>query len=250
MKFHLLSDLHLEFAPFSAPNTDADVVLLAGDIHLGVKAIAWIKDTFPEIPVIYVPGNHEYYGQAIPRHTLKLKELAQGSNIHVLDNDSFLLGDVVILGCTLWTDFELFGNPRVAGYFASVGMNDYRKIRVSPDYRKLQPLDTAGLHYRSRSWLTQQFTRHVGKEILVVTHHAPSALSLPQGYEEDILNAAFASRLDVLVNQSGACLWLHGHMHISRDYYIGDTHIICNPRGYDVEPNQDFKSDLTIEVNM
>jgi predicted phosphohydrolase len=132
MRLHILSDIHLEHAPFNPPKTEAEVVILAGDIHAGIKGITWAMVTFQNAPVAYILGNHEYYGQAIPKHIIKLKELAQGSNVHVLENDAFVLGDVVFLGCTLWTDFELFGNPRVAGFYATQSMTDYRKIRVSP----------------------------------------------------------------------------------------------------------------------
>ena len=249
MKLLLLSDLHLEFAPFSPPTTDADVVILAGDIHPGVKALPWIAENFLDKPVIYVLGNHEYYGQAIPRLTQKLKELTQGSNIHVLENDSLVLGDVVFLGCTLWTDFGLFGDPRVAGFYATEGMNDYKRIRVSPDYRKLRSIDTAGIHFRSRNWLSGQFDLHRGKKIVVVTHHAPSAMSLRPGMEDDILSAASASHLDEFVEKSGITLWFHGHMHVSADYWIGNTHILCNPRGYVTEPNPNFHVDCIFELD-
>jgi predicted MPP superfamily phosphohydrolase len=248
MKLHLLSDLHLEFAPFTPPKTDADVVILAGDIQPGVRAIPWIREHFPELPVVYVLGNHEYYGQAIPKHSLKLKELTQGSNIHVLENGSYIIGDVVFLGCTLWTDFELFGNPRVAGFYATEYMNDYRKIRVNPDYRRLRSLDTAGLHFGSQQWLAGQFELFRGRKIVVVTHHSPSARSLRPGKEDDLLSAASASPMDKFVENSGAKIWFHGHMHISADYYIGKTHILCNPRGYVNEPNPDFHADYIYDL--
>jgi Icc-related predicted phosphoesterase len=240
MKLHILSDLHIEYAPFTPPETGADAVILAGDIHSGTKGISWAKDTFPNSAVMYIPGNHEYYGQALPDHTSKLKALAQGSNVRILENDTVVLDEVVFVGCTLWTDFELFGNPRVAGYYATQSMTDYRRIRVNPDYRKLRSLDTAGTHYSSRHWLAQQFEQHRGAKIVVVTHHAPSTKSLPEGYEDDILSAAYASHLDEFVELSGACLWIHGHVHKPVDYLIGTTRVICNPKGYPDEHNTDF----------
>ena len=248
MKLHLLSDLHLDFAPFTPPRTEADVVILAGDIHPGVRAIPWIRENFPSELVVFVAGNHEYYGQAIPKHTQKLKELTLGTNIHILENDSLVLDEVVILGCTLWTDFKLLGDPRVAGYFATEQMNDYKYIRVSPSYRKLRSLDTAGLHFRSQHWLASQFEAHAGKKVVVVTHHLPSARSLPDNYEADILNAAYASNMDDFVAKSGACLWVHGHKHRSQDYRIGNTQILCNPRGYPNKPNVDFEPGLVFDV--
>ena len=248
MRLLILSDLHLEFAPITLNRTDADVVILAGDTRPGIKGLSWARDAFPNSEVVYILGNHEYYGQAIPRHSVKLKELAQGSHIHVLENDALILGDVIFLGCTLWTDFELFGNPRIAGYFATQDMNDYRRIHVSPSYRKLRSLDTAGLHHSSRHWLAKQFDQHQGSKIVVVTHHAPSARSLPESYEDDILYAASASHMDDIVETSRAVLWVHGHRHVSYDYFIGSTHIICNPRGYSNQPNPDFQADCIVNV--
>jgi hypothetical protein len=184
----------------------------------------------------------------MPDHTGKLKALANGSNVHVLENDTLVLEQVVFLGCTLWTDFELFGNPRIAGYYATQSMNEYWKIRVSPSYRKLRSIDTASIHYGLRHWLTEQLEQHKGSKIVVVTHHAPSARSLPAGYEDDILSAAFASRMDDFVESSGAILWIHGHVHIPQDYFIGSTHVICNPRGYSDETNTNFAPDYVVSV--
>jgi Icc-related predicted phosphoesterase len=248
MKLHILSDIHLEFAAFMPPKTDADVVILAGDIQPGVKAIPWIEANFPAVPVVYVPGNHEYYGQAIPRHTIKLKEQVQGRHIHVLANDAVVIGEVAFLGCTLWTDFELFGSPQLARWYATENMNDYTRIRLGPDYRKLRSIDTAGVHYRSRRWLEEQFERYADKKLVVVTHHAPSARSLRDGKENDIGSAATASHMDSFVERSGACLWVHGHVHISVDYFIGKTRLISNPRGYTDEPNPDFLPGLVIVI--
>jgi hypothetical protein len=143
MKIHILSDLHIEFESFHPPKTDADMVVLAGDIHIGKKGIDWAKATFPSQQVLYVLGNHEYYGRAYPKHINDLKELVAGTNIHVLENDRLVIDNIVFLGCTLWTDFGLFDAPKIAGYHATQTMTDYRKIRVNPQYRKLRSVFTA-----------------------------------------------------------------------------------------------------------
>jgi Icc-related predicted phosphoesterase len=248
MQLHILSDLHLEFAPFTPPIVDSNVVILAGDIQPGNKGVLWAKANFPHSEVIYIPGNHEYYGQSLPDHTKKLKVINQESNVHVLENDVFILGEVVFLGCTLWTDFELFGNPRVAGYYATQNLTDYRRIKVSPSYRRLRSIDTAGIHHGSCQWLESQFKQYTGKKLIVVTHHAPSARSLPSECEEDILSAAYATRMDDFVANSNISLWVHGHIHQNRDYSIGNTRIICNPRGYFHEQNPDFEADMLIGI--
>ena len=238
--------MHIEFEPFDPPYINPDVVVLAGDIHLGVKGLEWARKNFPDKPVIYVPGNHEYYREAMPRFTGKLREAARGSNVHLLENDRVVIRDVVFLGCTLWTDFKLFGNPRIAGYEATQKMTDYRRIRVSPQYRKLRPTDTAGIHSRSLRWLKGELASKSEKAV-VITHYAPSQRSIPERHKDDILNAAYASHLDDVVEGSKACLWIHGHIHTRLDYRIGETRVVCNPRGYPDE-SSDFDPDFAVEV--
>jgi Icc-related predicted phosphoesterase len=248
MRLHVLSDLHLEFAPFVPPDVGADVVVLAGDIHLGVGAIPWALTHLPAAPVVYVLGNHEFYGHALPKHIGTVKQRAEGSGVHVLENEVLTIGDAVILGCTLWTDFNLFGIPRVAGSHATQRMTDYRKIRVNPEYRRLRSIDTALLHRRSRSWLEGQLDQHRGKKLVVVTHHVPSPRSLAPSTVQDLTSAAYASELSEVVERSEARVWVHGHVHTSSDYVIGRTRVICNPRGYPDEPNPHFAPDLIINV--
>jgi predicted phosphohydrolase len=248
VKIHILSDLHLEFVDFSPPRTDADVVVLAGDVHLKSRGIEWIKAHFPDKPVIYVLGNHEYYGDAIPKLTIKLKEIARGTQFHVLENDFLAIGDVVFLGSTLWTDFRLYGDPRIAGYHATQQMTDYRKIHVSTDYHRLRSLDTAIFHSQARRWLEAELQRRRGEKIVVVTHHAPSRRSIPEPFQDDILSAAYASDLDELVEKSGAQLWIHGHIHTCRDYQAAETRVLCNPRGYPDEYGNSFKPGLVVEI--
>ncbi len=249
MKLHILGDVHVEFEAFDPPDTDADVVLLAGDIHVGQKGLAWAAAKFPTKPVVYVLGNHEYYGQALPKHTERMKARCAGSNVQVLENATLTLDGITFLGCTLWTDFELLGDPRIAGYAATQKMNDYRKIRVSPSYRRLRSLDTAIEHRRSLRWLKTTLASGDPAKTVVVTHHAPSPRSLAARYSEDILSAAFASDLDDFVSACGAALWVHGHLHCSSDYVLGRTRVVCNPRGYPDERNPDFVPDLVVALD-
>jgi Icc-related predicted phosphoesterase len=248
MKLHILSDLHIEFEAFNLPATQADVVVLAGDIHVAQKGIVWAKENIQDKPVIYVLGNHEYYGKAFPKHIQDLKQLTVDSNIHVLENDSIDINGVRFFGCTLWTDFKLFGDPVIAGSLVTRKMTDYRKIRVSPSYRKLRSLDTAVIHAKSRRWLEEALLTNDVENVVVVTHHSPSRRSIPEHYGEDILSAAYASDLDALVSNSQAKVWIHGHIHTQQDYWIGETRVLCNPKGYPDEPNPDFKPDFVVET--
>lgn len=248
MRIRILSDLHLEFSPLALPKVQADVVVLAGDVHAGIKGVAWCRERFPQTPVVYVPGNHEYYGGAIPQLTAKLREHSAGSQVHVLENNSVEISGVTFLGATLWTDFRLLGNPLSACQDAREAINDYRRIRVNPSYRRLRPEDTIAWHRSSRRWLAGRLAEPAPGPAVVVTHHAPSALSLGNHESLDPLSAAFASRLDDLVVRSAAALWVHGHIHRFADYYLGGTRVFCNPRGYPDEPVPEFDRALVVEI--
>lgn len=247
MRIRVFSDLHREMEPFDPDSIDCDAIVLAGDIDVKGRGLEWAKTAFNGLPVLYVVGNHEYYGRAYPKHVNDLKQAAFGTNVHVLENDTVTIGSVTFFGCSLWTDFELMGDPRIAGYEATTCMTDYKKIRLSPSYRRMRSIDTATIHRRSRRWLQQALTCHEGQSRVVITHHAPSPRSLLPGYENDLVSAAYASELDEFVAASGANLWIHGHTHNARDYRIGDTRVLCNPKGYPGE-RTGWDPRLTVEI--
>ncbi|BAY26099.1 putative metallophosphoesterase [Calothrix sp. NIES-2100] len=247
MKIQIYSDLHIEFQPFTIFVTDADVIVLAGDIHLREKGVKWAIENIQNKPVIYVLGNHEYYGSAYPKLVKKLKNYASGTNVYILENDWVTIKDVTFLGCTLWTDFKLFDNAHIASYEASQNLTDFKKIRLDPHYSKLKPIDTVEIHRKSVSWLKNTLSS-LSEKIVVVTHHAPSKKSLHSQHQEDILSAAYASNLDDFVDESDATLWIHGHIHKHLDYRISSTRIICNPRGYPDELNTFFEPEFCIEI--
>ena len=250
MKLHILSDLHVEFGELELPETNADVVILAGDIHVGKKGFDWAKDNFRNQKVIYVLGNHEYYRKAIPKLTEKLKERSVGTNVHILENEALTIEDVRFLGCTLWSDFRLLNNLNIAVIVAQEMMNDYKLIRLNPIYRKIQPSDTAIWHRKSRSWLEKELKKgkKEEKKTVVITHHAPSILSVPEQYKNEQLSASFASEMETFIEKTEPDLWIHGHIHTSSDYHIGSTRVICNPRGYANEPNHNFDINLVVEI--
>ena len=248
MRISVLSDLHLEFEPYSPAAVKADVIVLAGDIHVGVKGIQWAQSAFGDTPVIYVSGNHEYYRQAYPDHLDKMRKAAKGTNVRFLENDSIEIDGIVFLGCTLWTDFKLFGDSRSAMHEAEASMNDYRLIHVSPSYRRLHPADTLSMNANSVNWLRKTATLNEDKPLIIVTHHAPSMLSVQDRYKADVVSAAFASSLDELVATSRAKFWVHGHVHGAVRYTIGETQVVCNPRGYPGENDSGFDSNLSVDI--
>lgn len=248
MRIHILSDLHIEFGDFYFPKTNADLVVLAGDIHVKLNGIRWIRKAIPDTPVIYLAGNHEYYGEKIPRLLEKIREEADGTNVHLLENDSFEMGGFSFFGGTLWTDMELHGDHHV-GSLEALQMNDYKRIRKTPSFRKLRPVDTRAIHYDTLKAITQFLESGDPGRSVVISHHAPSIRSLPEHRRAEIISCAYASHLDSLIEQRQPLLWIHGHIHHSQDYRIGMTRILSNPRAYVDEPNPAFDPGLVIDLD-
>jgi predicted phosphodiesterase len=247
MKLHIVSDVHAGFRAFEPPETDADLLVLPGDIDVGLRGLTLAKAWARGRPVLYVAGNHEFYGEAIPRHIHKLEAAAEGSEVRFLENREVVLGGVRFLGCTLWTDFELFGNRMVAASAAQAVMNDFRKIRVEPEFRALRPIDVMAMHQRSLAWLTERLDAPFDGPTVVVTHAAPSLRSIAPMHRGDPVSAAFASDLEWMLD-GRATLWIHGHTHFCCDYEIGGTRVVANQRGYPHEDTRGFDPAFVVEV--
>ncbi len=198
MKIRVISDLHQEFGFREVSFSGADLIVFAGDTNLGTKGIEWIKARIKNVPVIYVLGNHEYYKGAYPKTLNKIVAAAQGSNIYVLENKAVVIDGITFHGATLWTNFELFGNPKVSGSFCQSTMNDYRLIRKEPTYSKLRSIDTYQIHQVSIKWLEQSLAESSTRYNIVVTHHAPSARSVPEVYKDDITSSALVPTWRIL----------------------------------------------------
>src|SRR5205823_11592838 len=160
MRLHSLSDLHLEFVTARIPKTDGDVVVLAGDIHLGQEGRKWARRHFADKHIVYVLGNHEFYRHSIPTLTENLRKETCGSQIHVLENETFQLDGLTFLGCTLWTDFKLSDDSETAMRVAEDIMSDYSIIDFDPESRILRAKDTLKLHEQSLVWLKRELGQH------------------------------------------------------------------------------------------
>lgn len=248
MKVQILSDLHIEFEDFKTDFLNSDVVVLAGDIHLGTKGVEWALESIKDKPVLYILGNHEYYKQTYPKLTRKIREVIEGTNVILLENETIVVNGVTFHGATLWTDFELFGDPRIAGYECQQQMTDFEKIRKEPGYSKIRALDVSVIHKRSLRWLAKSITSSSTEQNIVVTHHGPSLLSVPEQYKQDIITAAYVSNLETFVEGYKPNLWVHGHLHNSSDYNISGCRVVCNPLGYPGERNRDFNSQFIVNV--
>jgi 3',5'-cyclic AMP phosphodiesterase CpdA len=251
MRIRPLSDLHLEFQGWVPPSAPADVVVLAGDIDVGVAGVIWGRRCFPDSAVVYVPGNHEFYDSELEHTLAALHRTARTHDVHLLDRGRVEIAGVRFLGTTLWTDFALYGaEPGAiarAMAFAERAMIDYRAIRYRDD-GLLVPGDTLELHRLQLAWLAQQLAQPFAGSTVVVTHHLPGLKSVHPRYAGDMLNTAFASDLSDLL-RAPVALWIHGHTHESMDYVVNGTRVVCNPRGYlPHEPNSSFDPNLVIEI--
>lgn len=268
MKLHILSDLHLEFSTFDPIETDADVVVLAGDIGKKSSGIIWAREAFPDKEIIYVPGNHEFYG-ADRAETLTLMRIAADQcDVRLLDNDVVEIDGVRFLGSTLWTDFLLLGKSKKSTAMSDGQncLNDFRLIRdeevSTPGWVKTRrvgwegtrpvrfsPARSIELHEQSLAWIKAKLDESFDGKTVVVTHHLPSKLSVAERFKDSSLSACFASELDFLFGKMN--LWVHGHTHDNFDYEENGTRVICNPRGYvtyNCQENFDFKPGLVIEI--
>lgn len=266
MKILVLSDLHLAHHSFSAVHdgvrvdAQADVVVLAGDIDDGLGGFRWAREAFPDKPIVMVAGNHEFYGQHWTHHLDNMREASNKYDIEYLEADAVDLGGIRFLGCSLWTDFELFGADKKSDALrlAKSSMQDYHYIKITRTAefywvhsKRLIPALAERRHRGSVEWL-QTKLEGAGdpSKTVIVTHHAPHPSSIPQHFSKDLLSSAYASDLTPLMGK--ASTWIHGHIHTSSDCVVNGTRIVCNPRGYISKngsfENAGFKPNLVIEI--
>jgi len=266
MKIKLVSDLHLEFSDINITNNDnCDVLILGGDIMIAQdlhdhpemdygmytninleslgrrqrKAQAY-RDFFKrcsfQFPhVIYIMGNHEFYhGKFYGAIDYMREECAKYPNIYMLEQDTKIIDDVVFVGGTLWTDMNK-RDPLTMHAIEGM-MNDFRIIRN--DYRSyapMSPLDVAVRHDKTLAYIKLIIEEHKDKKCVVVGHHTPSFQSMHPMYANDtLMNGGYHSDLsEFILDHPQIKLWTHGHTHHPFDYTIGETRVVCNPRGYE-----------------
>ena len=259
MKLAICSDLHLEFGDITLKNEGADVLILGGDImtaqelhdfksddtkfadELTRRATAeryreFLARCSAEFPhVIYIAGNHEFYHGKYPDAYNYLEAECQAfNNVYFLEQSKKEIANVTFIGATLWTDMN--NSDRTTLLIVQEMMNDYRVIRHSNrNYARLTPSDTVVRHKNTLEYIKSTIKSDPNKKYVVVGHHAPHKLSVKPRYAEDIeMNGAYSSDLGYFIaNHPQIVLWTHGHTHDQFDYYVGDTRIVCNPRGYD-----------------
>jgi len=259
MKINVISDVHLDFADCVLPG--GDVLILSGDI---CEAKSMRKDMYnPNLvlfeherkdqrpdrfyrfieeecskkyaQVIYVMGNHEYYGSTYQRVWSHLNS-QMPDNVHLLEKETLELDGVVFVGATLWTDMN--GCDPLTLYHIKHAMSDYQYITMFNEsknaYHKMIPEFTVQEHFKARDFIKSTVESDPDKKYVVVTHHSPCKASVKPQYAGDMLmNGAYSSDLsEFIMDHPQIKLWTHGHTHDVFDYMLGETRIVCNPRGY------------------
>lgn len=279
MKIKLVSDLHLEFVDINIKNDkDYDVLILSGDIlvindlhdhpeekykHLDIAALKWgqaraqlfrdfLKRCSFQFPhVVYVAGNHEFYHGEFHRGVEHLREeCAKFPNIYFLERDMQFIDGVLFVGGTLWTDMNK-GDPMTLHAIGDM-MNDFRVIRNDEHgYTKLRPAHAMDRYRKTVEYIKQIVDANGDRKCVVVGHHAPSFQSIGEQYKHDtLMNGGYASDLsEVILDRPQIKLWTHGHMHQAFDYMIGETRVVCNPRGYESHGEvSNWDPDILIEI--
>ncbi len=241
MRVRVLSDLHTEFHGDGGRGfvgrlrrDAADVLVLAGDVStsngLG-DALGFFADHFEH--VVFVPGNHEWYG-ADRAGMFEVRERAarRSPNVHWLSESSVELCGQRFVGTSLWFPDTL----------------DARALRGSmSDFQAIGDID---------EWIWSAFDEArrylestLRAEDVVVTHHLPSVRSVARRFADSRLNCYFVGDVEALIRERRPRLWIHGHTHESCDYVIGQTRVLCNPFGYvRAEINPHFVEELVVDL--
>jgi Icc-related predicted phosphoesterase len=254
MKVQVFSDLHVDVLPIKKISVveGVDLVIVAGDTCEGaVNAFDHLRRIVPmRIPILMVLGNHEYYHRFIPNELAVARSQGPAFNICVLENEAIVRSGVRFVGATLWTDYRCFGEARQGAAMSAcaAGMNDHRRIgwRKEP-WSRFRPQEAQLLHHRSRSYLESVLATTFDGPTAVITHHAVHWNSIVPKYRNDPVTAAFVSDMSAIIEAYQPALWVHGHVHNSCDYRVGNTRIICNPHGYGAE-NPDFDGSLVVQI--
>ncbi|MFG0528989.1 metallophosphoesterase family protein [Pseudomonas sp. yb_2] len=242
MRITVYSDLHLEFVDFQPPATEADLVILAGDISVRGRGVVWANDTF-ECPVLYVCGNHEFYKGHIDRTLTKMRGAA-AEHVHILDNQILIIGNTRFLVATAWTDYTATGDYKAAMRICAEWMTDFKRIRIGEGYSKLRPADLIARNIATREFLATELAKDYDGNTVVITHHCPIQDVAGDGHEGH-LGAAYFNQWHDLVAQ--ADFWVFGHTHHAVDTVISGCRLVSNPRGYPGE-RTGFSPDFTIEI--
>lgn len=268
MRLWILSDLHLRDRGESFRVPEADLCVCAGDVGEGLaETVRWLAVRVGRrMPVVLVAGNHEFYGGSLAAEFLTARRVIEeggGSGVHLLEDESVVIGGTRFVGATLWTDYLVRVGEKVGAdadrevawsmEVADRLLMDHQLVRVGDGAvrRRWTPRDAAKAHARSRAFIEGELAIPFDGPTVVVTHHAPHPGAVSAQYAGSSLNPAFVSDMSDLILNGRPEAWVFGHVHSSHDYLVGDTRLLCNPRGYvqqGVVENSDFDPRRVVTV--
>lgn len=215
-----------------------DVIVLAGDIAESMYASFYtfeLADQYPNAHIVWVAGNHEHYNSNIDEQIQRYREVCSDhSRVHFLENDSIEISGVTFLGCTLWTDFSILGEKKLAMEIAADGVRDFECIEVRAGDR-FTPRDAADRFNESCGYLKQQLANCNPATTVVVTHFPPGYATRNLLFPADAITGYFQANIDHLIDQYQPALWVYGHNHYGNDLYRGRTRVVSNQLGYPSE---------------
>jgi hypothetical protein len=244
MKIRLLSDLHLEGHKYYYEYAGEDIVVLAGDIHTQGRHDFILDQISTAVQILFVAGNHEYYGASFEIANEYFKELENKySNFKFMNNESVNIRDVEFFGGTMFTDWELDNDAWTAKQRAKNGIADFTWIDKLE--RRWNPEDHLQEHLAFKDALVQWLAKPAEKRV-VISHFVPHPEGSDQKFKGSFLNPYFLC--DMRKYMDNVNLWLYGHTHTSKDFMEGNCRLVCNPRGYGTENADGFIKDLVLEI--
>jgi Icc-related predicted phosphoesterase len=231
---------HPPHGPLLNEAGQVDLVVMAGDIHKGLRGIVYAEEVaaYLGVPVVILAGNHEFYHHDIATLLPAMRKVnAKTANrVQFLENAvaSFeIRGERLhVLGATLWTDYALHGDVEAGMLAALQRMNDHRFIYANG--MPFTPQDAARLHAGSLAWLRETLARlrrdDPGARLVVATHHAPSGEVL--GERQGQIAPSYGSKILGQFSDTPPNLWIHGHTHFRHNSVIEGVHLVSAPRGY------------------
>ena len=239
-----MSDLHLEGYRFDYEYAGEDLVVLAGDIQTQNRHLSFLSTINANVPIIMVAGNHEYYGSDFDAVNENLSTLSLTlPNFHYLQNESIHINGVDFFGGTMFTDFNLYNDPYNGAVYAKAGIADFSWM--SKGKNRWTTNDHLDQHEVFTNRL-QLFLKEEHSKRVVISHFVPSMVCADPQFDGSMLNSYFISEMDAHMGWEG--LWLFGHTHSSMDKMVGDTRLVCNPRGYGSENKYGFNDKLILEI--
>jgi hypothetical protein len=198
-----------------------------------------------------VAGNHEYYGHVLSEELKAARKRALELGVFLLENDTAYFGRLRVVGATMWTDYELFGErlrePAMRAAYDT--MRDHKRIRWQREpWQRFRPQEARCLHLESRTYLEAELSKPHDGPTLVMTHHAGTIEAIAPAFQRSLVSAAYASELLPIVDRHQPDFFLSGHTHVSMNFQRGGTRLISNPCGY-ADENRYFDPLYTIEID-